>query len=78
MKVKILKNCPSCNSDLIRIKDQLFCKNKTCPAINYKQVINYAKVLKIKGLGEKTIEKLSLKSISDIYYLTEDNLHLLL
>jgi DNA ligase (NAD+) len=66
-KVKVPTHCPSCNSTLVRVNNQLFCRNPNCNEQSIKRVANYAKVLKIKGLGEKTIEKLGLTSISDIY-----------
>lgn len=71
-KVKIPSECPSCNSILIRVNNQLFCRNPSCGQQNAKKVANYAKVLKIKGLGDKTVEKLGLSSIQDIYKLTND------
>jgi len=72
--IKIPKECPSCDSVLVRVKDQLFCENINCPAKNIKQVANFSKVVKIKGLGEQTIKKLELSSIEDIYNLTEEEL----
>ena len=66
--------CPCCNTQLVRVNDQLYCKNLHCSAKQSKQVLNYAKTLKIKGLGEKTIEKLELNSIEDIYNLTQESL----
>ena len=60
-------NCPSCNSILEWTNDQLFCKNDNCPAKSSKLVEHFAKTLKIKGLGPKTVEKLSLDSINKIY-----------
>jgi len=72
-KVKILTNCPSCNSLLIRVNNQLFCKNANCDEQSIKKIVNYAKVLKIKGLGEKTIEKLGIRSINEIYSLSYED-----
>lgn len=72
MKVKIIENCPSCSSTLERVNDQLFCRNPTCEAKSNKKVIHFIKALKIKGLGEKTVEKLNICSISDIYNLNKD------
>jgi len=66
-EIKIPTNCPSCDSILERVKDQLFCRNLNCSAKSQKQVENYAKVLKIKGLGPRTIEKLGFETIEDIY-----------
>jgi NAD-dependent DNA ligase len=74
MKIQIPTNCPVCDYPLIRINDQLFCQSKTCSAQVNKKIENFAKVLGIKGLGEKTIEKISLNNITDLYLLTFDSL----
>lgn len=62
-------NCPSCDSTLIWVNDQLYCKNNDCPAKGFKQLEHFAKTLKIKGLGPSTIEKLALQTVEDIYLL---------
>lgn len=68
--------CPSCGSDLEWVNDQLFCNNDNCLAKSSKKIEHYAKTMKIKGLGEKTIEKLEcLTDISDIYRLTPELLY---
>ena len=59
--------CPSCDSKLVWESDILYCRNPDCSAKNAKIVEHFAKTLKIKGLGPKSIEKLGLESISDIY-----------
>lgn len=61
--------CPSCESKLERVKDQLFCRSSDCPAQNSKIVENFCKKMKIKGFGPQTIAKLELSSISEIYSL---------
>ena len=61
------KNCPSCNSVLEWVKDQLFCMNDSCPTKNSKLVEHFAKSLRIKGLGPKTVDKLLLDNINKIY-----------
>ena len=66
-KITIPTNCPSCDSVLEEVNGQLFCRNVDCPAQNSKAVEHFAKVLKIKGLGPKTILKLELNIIPDIY-----------
>ena len=66
-KIVIPTNCPSCDSVLEDVNGQLFCRNSVCPAQNSKAVEHLAKVLKIKGLGPKTIEKLGMNSIDDVY-----------
>lgn len=70
MQIEIPKTCPECSSVLERVVDQLFCRNKACPAQINGKIIHLAKTLGIKGLGEKTVEKLNLESISDLYHLT--------
>lgn len=72
MKVLIPTNCPSCNSLIERVKDQLFCRNSSCNDAQIKKVESFAKKMKIRGLGIKTIEKLGLQSINDIYAINED------
>lgn len=69
MKIEIPTTCPSCDSKLQRVKDQLFCRNPNCGEKQIKQVVNYAKVMKIKGLGDKTVEKLGVRTIPEIYSL---------
>lgn len=68
-------NCPSCDSVLELVNSQLFCRSFFCPAKSLKKIEHFAKTMKIKGLGQKTIEKLSfLEDISDIYELNAQNL----
>lgn len=59
--------CPTCNSPLEEINEQLFCRNKDCPAQTLKKIQHYCKVMKIKGLGEKTLEQLCFEEIRDLY-----------
>ena len=60
-------NCPACGSTLEWEKDQLFCKYTNCGGRSHKIVEHFAKTLKIKGLGPRTIEKLEISSIYDLY-----------
>lgn len=76
MQIKPPTNCPSCNSLLEFVNDQLYCKNSACPAKSLKQLEHFAKTLKIKGLGPSTIEKLDITDISEIYELPLDYLTL--
>ena len=61
------KQCPSCDSTLVWKNDQLYCMNKSCGSKVKKSIEHWAKVLKIKGLGPATIDKLELSSVLDIY-----------
>ena len=72
--IEIPEVCPSCGTSLELVNDQLFCNNTSCPAKNSKIVEGFAKTLRIKGLGPKTIEKLDLEYIEDIYMLTEERI----
>lgn len=74
MKIEIPTQCPECGSALVRINDQLFCQNKACPAQINKKIEHFAKTLGIKGLGEKTIQKLVLESIPELYQLDLETL----
>lgn len=69
MKIEIPSKCPCCESTLERVGDQLFCRNTSCPAQLYKKVEHFTKTLGIKGFGPKTIEKLGLEDLVEIYYL---------
>jgi NAD-dependent DNA ligase len=61
--------CPSCNYPLEKVGDQLFCRSISCSAQLAKKLEHFAKVLGIKGLGPKTIEKLNLQELTEIFYL---------
>lgn len=73
-EIQIPTNCPSCDSKLELVNAQLFCRNILCPARASRGILHFAKVLKIKGLGEATIEKLNLEHFSEIYSLSEDEI----
>jgi len=70
--IHIPTNCPACNSTLVWINDQLFCRNISCDARLNKQIEHFAKTLSIKGLGKVTIEKLNLADLTEIFYLDFD------
>lgn len=72
--ITVPTECPSCNSTLERVKDQLFCRSIICPAKNSKVVEKYANKVKIKGLGPAAVKKLGLETIGDIYDLGEERL----
>ncbi|ASZ77811.1 DNA ligase [Salmonella phage SE20] len=75
MKIEIPTQCPSCGSKLDLVNGQLFCRNKSnCPAQSSKLIENFCTKMKLKGFGPKTIEKLELTKISELFYLTEEDL----
>jgi NAD-dependent DNA ligase len=59
--------CPSCESKLAIENNILYCRNNLCPAQGQKLVENFAKNMKILGLGPASIKKLDFTSIYDIY-----------
>ena len=61
--------CPSCMSELVWEKDQLFCHNTLCGGKTTKKIEHFASALKIKGLGPRTVEKLQIQDLYDIYEL---------
>ena len=65
-------NCPACGSILEWEKDQLFCVCNTCSGKTHKIIEHFAKTLKIKGLGPRTIEKLQISSIYDLYQIPQE------
>jgi DNA ligase (NAD+) len=71
MKIEIPTHCPCCNYKLELVNDQLFCRNQACDAQLSKRVEHFCKTMGIKGMGAKTIEKLGLADITEIYYLDQ-------
>lgn len=69
MKIEIPKTCPCCAYDLELVNDQLFCRNTACSAQLDKKIEHFCKTLAIKGMGPKTVEKLALADITEIFYL---------
>ena len=76
MRIKIVtpKNCPSCDSELVHVNSQLFCRNRSCPSVFSKRIQHMVKALGIKDLGEKRLEKLGLNDLLDIFLLTKEDL----
>jgi len=62
-------HCPTCSTELVWEKDQLFCYNSDCSGKTSKKLEHFAKTLKIKGLGPATIEKLKIMTFFDLYEL---------
>lgn len=69
MKIQIPTVCPCCQYNLELVKDQLFCRNLACGAQLNKKLEHFAKTLTIKGFGPKTVEKLNLQDLTEIFYL---------
>jgi DNA ligase (NAD+) len=72
MKIQIPTKCPCCDYPLEKVNDQLFCRNLACSAQLNKKIEHFAKTLGIKGFGEKTILKLNLSDLTELFYLDRD------
>ena len=73
-EIDIPVKCPACGSVLQLVNEQLFCYNDSCHAKSSKQVENFAKTLKIKGLGPATISRLGIQDLHDIYSFSQNEL----
>lgn len=69
MIIEIPSACPACEYPLELVKDQLFCRNTACGAQLNGKLIHFCKVLGIKGFGPRTVEKLNLADITELFYL---------
>ena len=73
MKIEIPTTCPCCSYKLELVNDQLFCRNTACGAQLNKKLEHFCKTLGIKGMGPKTVEKLDLQDLTEIFYLDLDS-----
>lgn len=71
--VELPTSCPCCGSKLERVNDNLFCRNPDCSAQSSKLLEFFVKTIGVKGLGEKTLEKLPVTDITELYDLTEEH-----
>ena len=73
----MIKNCPMCNTPLIKKNDQVdyFCPNDKCPARKVESLIHYASrdAMNIDGLGDRIMEDFYnfkfIENVTDIYSL---------
>lgn len=72
MRIQIPTHCPCCEYTLELVNDQLFCRNTACGAQLNKKLEHFCKTLGIKGMGSKTVEKLDLADITELFYLDQD------
>ena len=69
MRIQIPTECPCCNYKLELVNDQLFCRNTACGAQLNKKLEHFCKTLGVKGMGSRTVEKLGLADITEVFYL---------
>ena len=72
MRIEIPTECPCCSYPLELVNDQLFCRNTACSAQLNKKVEHFCKTLGIKGMGSRTVEKLGLSDITELFYLDQE------
>lgn len=68
-EIIIPTECPCCTYKLELVNAQLFCRNTSCTAQTQGKVQHFAKMLGIKGLGPKAVEKLNLQDVTELFYL---------
>ncbi len=72
------EKCEVCGTKLVDDGSRLYCPQKTCPKRVLHQLLKYQQILDIRDFGETLITSLfndgKLRSISDIYALTEEKL----
>ena len=73
MKIEIPTTCPCCSYKLELVNDQLFCRNTACGAQLGKKVEHFCKTLGIKGMGPRSVEKLNLQDLTELFYLDLDS-----
>jgi len=82
-KIKIPAYCPVCKARVAKTKDEevcWYCVNPDCPAQLKRSLLHFAsrRAMDIEGLGESVVtalvEKGAIKSLADIYKLTDHDL----
>ena len=73
-KIQIPTECPTCSSELVMQNTQLFCVNTQCSAKMSKQLQHFISSMEIKGLGAKTLDKLMIETIPELYSLSLEDL----
>ncbi|MHA1168532.1 MAG: NAD-dependent DNA ligase LigA [Candidatus Hodarchaeales archaeon] len=77
-KTRIVDECPSCGSPVVREGVNLVCCSKYCRERDIQRIIHWIKITDIEGLGPKSVEKLYneglLRHYSDLYSLKKEQL----
>ncbi|HEX3469870.1 MAG TPA: NAD-dependent DNA ligase LigA [Silvibacterium sp.] len=81
-KFEFPAHCPVCGSEIVKTEGEVDyrCVNVDCPARLLESLLHFSarKVMNIEGLGEAVVEQLlnrgMVKSIADLYVLTEEQL----
>ncbi len=81
-EIEIPKKCPVCGSNVVKEEGEVAyrCPNPSCPAQVINSIVHFAKrdAMDIEGLGESVaellVERKLVKKLSDIYFLTKQQL----
>ncbi len=81
-EIEIPKKCPVCESNVVKEEGEVAyrCPNSSCPAQVINSIVHFAKrdAMDIEGLGESVaellVERRLVKKLSDIYFLTKQQL----
>jgi len=81
-EIEIPKKCPVCGSNVVKEEGEVAyrCPNSSCPAQVINSIVHFAKrdAMDIEGLGESVaellVERKLVKKLSDIYFLTKQQL----
>jgi DNA ligase (NAD+) len=82
-KIKFLKNCPECDSKLVRKEGEAayYCHNLNCPAVTLGRIEHFVskKAFNIDGLGEKVVIQLLeseiIEDAADIFNMQWETVH---
>ena len=72
---KMISNCPICNTPLVKVDSNYYCKNNECDAKHIEGLIHFASrtAMNITGFGERVVEDMYnlgfIKTIPDFYKL---------
>jgi DNA ligase (NAD+) len=72
--IEVPTECPSCGGELEWVKDQIYCRNTSCPAQSSKKIEHFSKTMKIKGLGPVAIQKLQITYLPEIYAYSQQDM----
>ena len=72
--VNLPEYCPSCGSFLEWKGVDLICKNNDCGDKSFKSMEYFTRTLGAENITEKTLKKLNVKNIIDLYSLTEKDI----
>lgn len=78
--IVIPTHCPSCKGPVVDENTRLYCPNPECPSRQFEGIVYFASkgCMDIDGLGPSRVSELIncglLSKVTDLYYLTEDDL----